>query len=439
MIYNYEYKGRIYNFNCKRLDIIDSSLKVSIRRKLKIPIGKYLDYLGFDIEKCRVCNSGYPPVNIHVEINNKSQIKIKGFSYKKLIYCYGENEHCQGIKMNPNSFEFISLVNKVSLEEAKILLKNNNGSPFYKENHNSENSYKEFQSRSVDNYIKKYGEELGRQKYLEHISKISLSNSREGYIQKYGEDLGIKLFQEVSNKKDSMSLDFFIKKNNGDLESAITEYEYRLSKVNNSISNLINKFGEKVGLEKHKIRVDKYRKTFDSNPQKEKINKSRAITIDNLLKKYGDIETATKIYHQWLEKVTVPFCVASKESLKIFNPLIDILTSKLNIDISDICIGKPNKQEYFIKDSDKIYFYDFTIRSKKIIIEYNGVLYHPKNENSTWTNPFDISITPKIAFKKQQDKIETAKANGFRVLEIWSDEENKLEKCLEFIKNNIDK
>jgi hypothetical protein len=27
--------------------------------------------------------------------------------------------------------------------------------------------------------------------------------------------------------------------------------------------------------------------------------------------------------------------------------------------------------------------------SKKIIIEYNGILFHPKNENSDWINPFN--------------------------------------------------
>lgn len=39
MLYRYEFKGKIYNFNCKGLDKIDSSLKVSIRRKLGISVG----------------------------------------------------------------------------------------------------------------------------------------------------------------------------------------------------------------------------------------------------------------------------------------------------------------------------------------------------------------------------------------------------------------
>jgi len=438
MKYVFYYRGNPILFRCKNIEKIEVSLKVSIKRKLGISIGEYLKDIGYNIEKCRVCDSHYPPLNIKVEID-KNVVRINEFSYKKLIYCYGDNIKCPGIKMNPNSFEFISIVNNISLDDAKVLLKNNNKSPFYKENHKSDKSYKEFQSRSIESYKNKYGEELGNKKYLDHISKISISNSREGYIKKYGEELGNKLFDNISSRKDSMSLGFFIKKNNGDLETSINEYEYRLKQVNNSIENLIKKYGKEVGLNRHKNRVNKYIETYNSNPNKEKINKSKAITIDNLFKKYNDINIATKKYEDWIKKVTVPICSASKESLILFNPLIDILINEFSIDFDDIYIGIDNKNEYFIKEKNKIYFYDFTIRSKKIIIEYNGVAFHPKNENSTWINPFDIRISSKDAFYRQKNKLDLAIKNGFNIFEIWSDEENKLEKCLKFIRKNINK
>lgn len=34
-------------------------------------------------------------------------------------------------------------------------------------------------------------------------------------------------------------------------------------------------------------------------------------------------------------------------------------------------------------------------------------------------------------------KVELAKKFGFKVLEIWSDDANNVDKCIEFIKNNI--
>jgi len=89
--------------------------------------------------------------------------------------------------------------------------------------------------------------------------------------------------------------------------------------------------------------------------------------------------------------------------------------------------------EFFLRDHNKIYFYDFVIRSKKIIIEYNGVLFHPKSENCDWIHTFDNNISCKEVYNKQLDKINVANNAGFKLLEAWSDDD-KYEKCLEFIK-----
>jgi G:T-mismatch repair DNA endonuclease (very short patch repair protein) len=58
--------------------------------------------------------------------------------------------------------------------------------------------------------------------------------------------------------------------------------------------------------------------------------------------------------------------------------------------------------------------------------------FHPKNENSEWVNPFN-NEDAKTSFERQKRKIKLAEKNGFKVLEIWSDESNNIEKCLEFI------
>lgn len=432
----YEYSGKIYNFQCKDIKKVEAAFKISIKRKLGISINEYLTYLGYENDLCRVCKIGNPPIGIDYFIDSDFII-IKGFKYKREIYCYGDNKDCSGIKMNPNSFEFISLVKNISIEDAKIFLKNNNKSPFYKENHEDIDSYKNFQSRSLSSYIEKYGKELGNKKYKEHIKNISISNTLDGYILKYGDVVGKKIFEEVSKKKDSMSLEYFIKKNNGNYQDALSEFENRKKSVNNSVENLISKYGKEIAIEKHKNRAVKYNITYNLNPRKEEINKSRAITIENLLKKHGSLEIANDIYDKWRKNVCVPICLASKESLKVFNPLIDIIIKEFNIKSDDIYIGNGEKKEFFIKDDNNIYFYDFTIRSKKIIIEYNGILFHPKNENSDWKSVFNSNITSKIAYDKQKNKIDLAKKNGFQVLEIWSDSDDNLEKCIEFIKNKI--
>ncbi len=132
----------------------------------------------------------------------------------------------------------------------------------------------------------------------------------------------------------------------------------------------------------------------------------------------------------------VPICKASKESLSVFLPLIKILKEKNNIDRNEIYIGDDTSNEFFLRDGHEIFFYDFTIPNKKLIIEYNGTLFHPKNENSDWINPFS-KIDAKTAFNKQKRKIELAKSNGFQVLEIWSDDIEPLSICLDFLVDKI--
>ena len=77
-----------------------------------------------------------------------------------------------------------------------------------------------------------------------------------------------------------MSLDFFIKKNNGNYELAIIEYEERKKSVNVSVENFINKYGYDLAIKKHKDRVEKGKNTFNNNPNKENINKINKIKGD---------------------------------------------------------------------------------------------------------------------------------------------------------------
>jgi len=131
---------------------------------------------------------------------------------------------------------------------------------------------------------------------------------------------------------------------------------------------------------------------------------------------------------------------ASKESLIIFEPLIRWCLSE-GIDYDDIYLGVDGKREYFIQTNKKIYFYDFCIRSKKIIIEFHGTSFHanPNDENvNEWRHPF-TGETAKINLHNTNIKNKKAIQKGFSLIEIWSNEDpnTNLEICKKFIKNNI--
>lgn len=95
--------------------------------------------------------------------------------------------------------------------------------------------------------------------------------------------------------------------------------------------------------------------------------------------------------------------------------------------MDDVYLGVGDKKEYFICTDNGVFFYDFTIKSKKIIIEYDD-----------WRNPFtNESASENI--EKYKIKKDAAYEKDFVLLEIWSDEDPliNLELCKKFIKNNI--
>lgn len=75
---------------------------------------------------------------------------------------------------------------------------------------------------------------------------------------------------------------------------------------------------------------------------------------------------------------------------------------------------------------------------KKIIIEFHGIAFHAKNENQIWKNPFTNETTEEN-IKKRNKKNNIAKKNGFRLLEIWSDDlaNINIDICKKFIIKNI--
>lgn len=131
------------------------------------------------------------------------------------------------------------------------------------------------------------------------------------------------------------------------------------------------------------------------------------------------------------------FGKASKESLLILDTIYNFCIENGILE-DDIYIGKNNKQEFFITENRNIYFYDFTIRSKKIIIEFHGITFHAKIKNQIWKNPF-TNETAAENIEKRCKKNNAAKKQGFKILELWSDKlvEENINICKKFINKNI--
>lgn len=93
--------------------------------------------------------------------------------------------------------------------------------------------------------------------------------------------------------------------------------------------------------------------------------------------------------------------------------------------------------EYFLwdmcEDNKKIYFYDCTIPEINLIIEYNGIIFHPR-EKDTWACTVEESVN-----KDNRKKI-IAEKNNYEVVYVWEDEEKNiaLERIVNIIKQRYD-
>jgi hypothetical protein len=456
---------------------INRSIKTILKRKHKIElVDKMVNDLNFEIEKCRLCDTEYPPVYGVFDITDKI-VTITGFEYQKEIYCYCKNENCEGKKMNSNSVEFLSKLYKVDETEAMVILKSRNKSPFYAENWDDDESYKKYQRRDEEFFDKH-----DNITYDQYVNKISFANSLEGYISKYGEEEGRIIFDEISSKKDSMSMKYCLEKC-GDEKEALYLYDMRKKSVNVSLESLIERHGEEKGneinenrktklsynntidayIERHgleegtikytkRLKTISYKGTFAYCKEKYGDDAERIWMVRNISRRtnpkyfvelYGDTDLAEERRFYYLSK-RITTGTVSKESVDFFDKLTDYVVNVLSIPLDDISYNKGNELR-LIGDST-FYLYDYTIKNHNIIIEYNGVKFHPNKDELTlneWNNWKSVrgNKTADEAYTRQVEKINCAESFGYSVLEIWNNKPFHInfDICVNYIKEKINK
>lgn len=185
----------------------------------------------------------------------------------------------------------------------------------------------------------------------------------------------------------------------------------------------IEKYGEEKGIKRWNKRQSIWQETLDSKPEEEKqrINKLKAL---------GGTKSSF-----------------SNEAYMVFVELEDILIDKKICLSSDILYAREengfSEMSLLKEDKESFYYYDFLIKSLNIIIEYNGSVWHPRPENfSTWKNPYPNQekwkdMKPETLYKKDLDKIKLAEKNGYKLMEVFDYEKDKIQKCLDFIESNL--
>lgn len=186
---------------------------------------------------------------------------------------------------------------------------------------------------------------------------------------------------------------------------------------------------------------------YSSNDAKVEVAKAKEKCVnskDAFVKRYGDDiwESKWNVYITkrkitWKNKIKNPEYVinygkASKESLGVFIPVNDFVCKEFEKET--VYLGHNDCQEWRIYNR----FYDFTLRDNKLIIEYNGENYHPRNATDNNPRLYTGKLSVEEKYNYDREKIALAEAQGFKVLEIWSSDsvEYNINKCKEWIYDN---
>jgi hypothetical protein len=157
-----------------------------------------------------------------------------------------------------------------------------------------------------------------------------------------------------------------------------------LDKCSNTLSRYIVKYGEKEG-----------KKIFYNG-----VNKR----INTMLERYGTKTVTTYV---------------SKESLKFLIKIYKEIR-KNGIKKEDVVWGISGNKEFVLTDNKlgKSYFYDFVIKSKKIIIEYNNLFWHSRKKEE-WKGIGDYDKV--LEYQKTKENL--AISRGYVVYYVWNDDD----------------
>ena len=254
------------------------------------------------------------------------------------------------------------------------------------------------------NMIKKYGDEEGTKRWNNYCNRQRLTNEFEYKKEKHG--WSADKFDSF-NKSRAVTLENMIKKY-GDEEGTKRWNNYcNRQRLTKSWSYMVEKYGKEKAY---------------------KINKSKGITLENMINRYGD-EGITK----YNEAITHVNSGVSAISQKIFEKLDEYISPKYETYYA-------NKNfEFAIQVNDKYYKLDYYIPELKIAIEYNGSIFHADKRlygDECKCNPWSNKTAKEIR-EYDNVRLENIKSNGIKVFIIWELDFDKNFDYVNYIKNTL--
>jgi G:T-mismatch repair DNA endonuclease (very short patch repair protein) len=194
------------------------------------------------------------------------------------------------------------------------------------------------------------------------------------------------------------------------------------------------------------------KKGFSEDEAKEKLKERQATnSLQKQIDKHGIIEGTLKFIKrnkEWSEKIELmykdgKFSKCPNSNSMVANEFFTKLVEQGNF-IKSEYHSAINGKEYtrYFKDLQTTFAYDFVHRDSKVIIEFNGDIFHgnPDLYESTDKQPFSKQEFGEI-WKKDELKKDAIEKVGYKVIYVWEydyvkNPQQQIQRCLDFIKEN---
>ena len=262
----------------------------------------------------------------------------------------------------------------------------------------------------------KFAFEIPDDVYIEKRGNYAMTKNK--MIEKYGEDEGIKRWNSYCARQAETNTLEYKQKTYGWTEKQFKEYNKSRAVT---LKNLIKRHGEEDGAKRWDEYVEQQKLTKSWEYMVEKfgiekarqINKSKALTLENFINRLG--EEKGKI--EWLNYINNCTFGYSEISQVLFRNLDKYLSNKYTTYFAT------KNNEYVINNYGSIYRLDYYIEELNICIEFNGSCFHGDEriyEDYEYCNPFNKSLTAKELREKDRERYDCLYKNyGIKTYVIW--------------------
>ena len=294
------------------------------------------------------------------------------------------------------------------------------------------------------NYSKVFNTRNDKTKYAFNVSDEdyeqdgkSKAVTKENLIKRYGEEDGLKRWKSYCERQSKTNTFEYKKEKYGWTKEQFDEYNASRAVTK---ENLIKRYGEKEGLKKWDAYIERQKETKSFEYMCEKygkdkaveINGMKALTLDNFVRKYG--EEVGKIKYDEYIKTNNDFY--SNISQDLFNK-IDIIFAMKGYKT----YYATKNTEYTVPYKKSYICLDYYIEELKTCIEFNGTVFHadPRYyKGDDRPNPFDQSLTSKDIWDHDKERYDyLLKEHGIKTIVVWEEDYRNNFDVVKFLKENF--